>query len=189
MTNIILNPSFEDGTTNWNYTTDGTGTFDAPTGGAYDGSKYGRISTTTAGVANNQLYQTDVPLLPNTDYRLTFYAKSSRTHNISVTLFKHGAPYTNYGLDGIIEIGNGDWAEIVYEFTTNASADVDARFSINTCDDDADGQVDYYDLIIIEQVIIPLTAGVGDSQAANWNDAIQGLMSLNAQVEDDINAL
>lgn len=47
----------------------------------------------------NQLYQYDISLSPDTYYHFEALMNSSSGHNIDINLFKHGSPYTNYGLD------------------------------------------------------------------------------------------
>jgi hypothetical protein len=72
------------------------GSFDA-SGPAYAGSNAAHITTSSAG-SNIQLFQYNISLNANTSYRLTFAAYSTSGRDISVSIQKHGSPYTNYGL-------------------------------------------------------------------------------------------
>ena len=94
--NIIQNPGFDLGTTNWTFFTDGVGTFIVETGMA-------KVNLTTAGT-NNQLSQINIPLEANSNYTLRFDAKSNTGKGFYVGLIKHITPYTNYGLYQVMSI-------------------------------------------------------------------------------------
>lgn len=126
MSNIILNPGFEDGTTSWVFFTDGSGTFTADTVAPYSGLKAAKAVITNKGT-NTQLNQTNVPLVANTAYRLTFAAYSSAGRDMQVKLIKHTTPFTDYGLGIYVATLEMGWSYFTIDFTTNSSASNDAR--------------------------------------------------------------
>lgn len=151
MSNIILNPGFENGTPNWSFITDGTGTFTADTVAPYSGLKYAQLILTNIGTST-QLNQTNVPVVANTPYRLTFAAYSSGGRDMEVRLIKNIAPFTDYGLGVYVpNLGTG-WSYFTTNFTTNASAMNDARlfFYFNTHANN--GDVYYIDEIKLEKL-------------------------------------
>ncbi len=84
--NIIKNSSF-DGLTNWIFHTDGVGYISNPSGKAF-------ISLPTPG-NNTQLYQSEIILTPNTDYKLSYFYNSGTFGNrIDVSIINHVSPYT-----------------------------------------------------------------------------------------------
>ncbi len=94
--NVVKNPSFEAGTNQWTFYTNGAGSFDTPANGA-PSRNAGHIRLAGTG-SNMQLYQANLQLDPGTDYQLTFSAYSSVGHGMTVSLVKNVSPYTNYGL-------------------------------------------------------------------------------------------
>ncbi len=114
--NLLVNPGFEVGTAPWLFYTNGAGTFLNNTTG-FSGTYAGHITITTAGT-NAQLYQADMPLEANTQYRLSFKAYSNTGHDVAVSIFKHTSPYTNYGLPSHVFNLTASWAEYSVQFTT-----------------------------------------------------------------------
>ncbi|MCD4810945.1 MAG: Ig-like domain-containing protein, partial [Methanosarcinales archaeon] len=115
--NLILNPGFESGTTPWLFYTNGKGTFVNDASGT-ERSHAGHIVISQKG-SNVQLYQPDLVFEPNTLYRLSFKAYSNTGHDLSISLHKHGSPYTNYGLsDYLVNLGTS-WSEYSTQFTTS----------------------------------------------------------------------
>ena len=112
--NLILNPGFASGKTSWTFYTNGVGTFSVITSG-YDGNS-ANIAISTAG-SNMQFYQAGIKLEPNTQYRLSFAAKSNSGDNVQVNLFKTVTPYTNYGLAYTFDL-TSTWTVYTREFTT-----------------------------------------------------------------------
>ncbi|MFZ3167372.1 MAG: TIGR03118 family protein [Candidatus Methanoperedens sp.] len=112
--NIIKNPGFESGRKNWIFYTNGTGRFDIISPGFEGNASEVRI---ISGGSNVQLYQKGLTLKPNTHYKLSFAAKSSRGHDVRVVLLKHGSPYTNYGLKQNFNLTE-DWQTFTTEFDT-----------------------------------------------------------------------
>ena len=101
--NIVSNPGFESGTANWIFYTDGAGSFlnDVPGSASLHA---GHIVISKPGT-NVQLFQKGLVLLPNTLYQLSFKAYSNTGHDLSVSLLKHGSPYTKYGLSNYVDLG------------------------------------------------------------------------------------
>jgi len=114
--NVVINPGFENGKNPWKFYTNGTGSFDLTSPG-YEGLSAAHITTVTSGT-NIQFVQHDVSLKPNTDYEISFSAVSNTGHNFRVTLCKHGAPYTNYGLSRELVNLTDSWNTYTINFTT-----------------------------------------------------------------------
>ena len=114
--NLIKNPGFESGKTSWAFYTNAAGpTFNAVPPG-YEGNYSAKLAFSKTGT-NMQLYQSGIPLEPNTRYRLSFAGKSTFGHDVIVRLFKQVSPYTLYGLDYTADLGT-DWAVFTTEFNT-----------------------------------------------------------------------
>ncbi len=136
---ILKNPYFTEGsfpdyipsTKNWIFYTNGQGTFDAIT--KEPGLYVGRVNIISKGT-NTQVYQTDVNLEPYTWYNLSFdtYNIGSVNQSFDIVLFKHGTPYTNYGLNSRFTIPYNSYNTFSTKFkTTGFSSNVtDGRFMI-----------------------------------------------------------
>ena len=118
--NLIINPGFESGTVSWLFYTNGVGTLSSSPPGYGGSSNAAKLAFISIGT-NMQLYQTGVTLEPNTRYRLSFAAYSTKGHDLKVNLIKHVAPFTNYGLYQPINLGTG-WQSFTIEFTTSGFA-------------------------------------------------------------------
>ncbi|NLI80117.1 MAG: hypothetical protein GX443_00295 [Deltaproteobacteria bacterium] len=115
-TNLVGNPGFEEGTGKWNFFTNGGGTLGTVSPGL-DSATAGRIAITAAGT-NTQLYQYGIALEPNTSYQLSFSAYSISGRDLKVSLLKHGAPFTDYGVSmQTIDLGTR-WAVHSIAFKT-----------------------------------------------------------------------
>jgi hypothetical protein len=114
--NLVANAGFTAGTMPWVFYTDGAGGFSTTTQG-YGGSVSARIGVTTAGT-NTQLYQAGLTLDRGTRYRLSFAARSSTGHDMSMSLIQQGAPYASYGLSSSVCDLQTEWKEFSAEFTT-----------------------------------------------------------------------
>jgi hypothetical protein len=114
----ILNPGFENDVVDpWTFYTNTAGSFDSNREG--NGSPHaGHVTVAKAG-ANVQLYQPGITLKPNTNYQLSFSAYSKKGGDLSVSLFKHGAPYTGYGLADYVCNLTTTWSICSVEFTTS----------------------------------------------------------------------
>ena len=150
-TNLIKNPGFESGTTSWLFYASGTGKFTAAPPG-YEGNNSAKLVLNSPGT-NIQLYQTGVKLEPNTLYRLSFAANSTSGHDLTVNLFKHVSPYTNYGLSNTFDLGTS-LQVFNYEFTTKGFTNnvSDGRFQFWLAPFAAAGDIYYIDAIIVEKI-------------------------------------
>jgi hypothetical protein len=149
----IKNAGFESGTTSWVFHTDGTGTFTAASPG-YGGTALAANLALNSGGTNVQLYQTGIPLEPNTRYRLSFAAKSSSGHDMIVYLHKHLTPYTNYGLNNYLAPLTTCWQTFSTEFTTTGFAGTvnDARLRFWLAPFAAAGDTYNIDNVILEKM-------------------------------------
>ena len=151
-TNTMVNPGFENGTYGWQFYTNGNGNFvaNAP---AYEGSAAACVTTVTGGT-NIQLYQANLSLEPNTNYKLTFAAYSNTGHDFKVSMLKHVAPYTNYGLANQNVNLTTSWNTYTIEFTTpNFGAPVnDTRLMFWFADDATAGDQFRIDNVVLSKV-------------------------------------
>jgi hypothetical protein len=143
--NVLQNAGFESGTNGWKFYTNGTGTFTAA--GAGDGSAKAAVVATNTKGTNIQLYQHGITLEPNTTYQLNFSAFSNTGHDLKVSVIKHVAPYTNYGLSSAIANLASNWQAYTFNFTTkNFNSLVnDARLRFWFADNAAPGDRFYID--------------------------------------------
>lgn len=114
--NVLANPSFESGTSSWSFYTNGSGSFTSDSG-AYHCDSAAKINISGAG-SNVQLYQAGVSLQPNTNYRLSFAAKSNSGHNLSVSVQNHEPNYAYWGLKNHVANLSANWQTFEVEFTT-----------------------------------------------------------------------
>ncbi len=136
---ILKNPYFMKGTIpdlipsteNWTFYTNGVGTFDAVV--KEPGTVVGRANIISKGT-NNQVYQTDVALEPYTWYNISLdsYNIGNVNQSFDIVLFKHGSPYTNYGLNSRFIIPFNSYRLFNTKFkTTGFSSNVtDGRFML-----------------------------------------------------------
>jgi len=147
----IMNPGFESGTTPWKFYTSGTGTFSTVSPG-YEGSNTAQLALSSSG-SNIQLYQEGITLEPNTRYRLSFAAYSTTGHDVTVRLFKHVSPYTNYGLGFTANLGT-NWQTFTTEFTTSGFTSTvnDGRLKFWLAPFAASGDNYYIDNVQLEKI-------------------------------------
>lgn len=109
--NVVANGSFESGVQNWtcSYCTLTAG---AP---AQSGAAAAQLRTTSAG-KRAHLFQKGIALRPNTQYELSFWAKSSG-EDLQVDLLRHTSPNTNYGLNQTFDV-TSSWQKFTVTFTT-----------------------------------------------------------------------
>lgn len=152
--NTIDNPGFESGTSSWNFFTNGIGTFTASSPG-YEGTNSAALALNSKG-SSILLYQMRRVLEPDTKYRLSFAAYSTSGHDVSVQLFKHFSPYTNYGLSNTFDLGTS-WQVFSYEFTTKGfTTNVsDGRLMFWLAPFVVAGDIYYFDNIRLEKVSAP----------------------------------
>lgn len=119
-TNLIHNPGFESGKTSWTFVTDGTGSFTTANTDPYECANNARVSIGSQGT-NVQLYQRNVALQGGKTYQLRLAARSNGGQDVQLFLHKHGAPYNNYGLNGVTLDLTPAWTVFVVEFTAAGS--------------------------------------------------------------------
>ncbi len=117
--NAISNPRFDDGQTGWRFYTNGSGSFNVVDGVA-------EVLTETLST-NIQLYQSDVQISGNTNYRLSFRANNTAGADLRVSLRKHVAPYSSYGLKNVLVDVGTEWSSYSIDFTTTPGDRTDAR--------------------------------------------------------------
>ncbi|KPQ42520.1 MAG: Carbohydrate binding domain protein, partial [Candidatus Methanoperedens nitroreducens] len=153
--NLIINPGFESGTASWLFYTNGVGTFSPFSPGYGGSSNAAKLAFISIGTSM-QLYQTGVTLEPNTRYRLSFAAYSTKGHDLKVNLIKHVAPFTNYGLYQPINLGTS-WQSFTIEFTTSGFVgtvrDGRLQFWFAGTGFAAAGDIYYIDDVRLEKVI------------------------------------
>jgi peptidoglycan/xylan/chitin deacetylase (PgdA/CDA1 family) len=115
-TSLLSNPGFESGVSPWVFHTNTAGSFDSNAAG--NGSAHAGRAIITQSGANVQLHQSGIVLEANTQYLLSFKAYSNTGHDFSVSIQKHGSPYTNYGLNQICNVG-ASWTDCSMSFTTS----------------------------------------------------------------------
>ncbi len=159
VTNLLVNGGFESGTANWNFNTNGAGTFSAITPGTV-GAKAGQVSITTAGTSV-QLYQFGISLTSGESYRLSFKAFSTTGHDVQGSVFKHASPFTPYGLTGHVFNLTNAWASYSVDFVASGFAGTvnDARLRFWLAPYDANGDVYQFDDVKLELLPAPSLAG------------------------------
>ncbi len=191
--NLLVNPSFEVGTAPWLFYTNGAGTFLNNTTG-FSGAYAGHITITTAGT-NAQLYQADMPLEANTQYRLSFKAYSNTGHDVAVSIFKHTSPYTNYGLPSHVFNLTASWAEYSVQFTTAGFTGTvnNARLQFWLAQHATAGDQYFIDDVVLAKVacagsVVPPTItthpanqAVSEGQTAIFSVVATGTLPLNYQ--------
>jgi len=165
------NPGFELGTSNWAFYTNGSGSFSAGPGGT-SGAFAGRVNIDVEGT-NVQLYQSGLPLQPNTSYTLTFDAYSTSGHDVAVAVQQHGTPYTNYGLFRDVDLGSS-WKNYSLTFrTVGFSAPVnDARLMFWLAPQDAAGDTFCFDSIVLAAMGGQSTASSASSDIAEIGEGL-----------------
>ena len=150
--NIVSNPGFESGTTNWVFYTNGAGTFLNDVPGAAT-PHAGHITITKPGT-NVQVYQKNLVLEPNTEYQLDFKAYSGTGHDLVVSIIQHNDPYINYGsTNKVVNLGTS-WGSHSITFTTSGFLGTvnDARLMFSLGPYDALGDQYYFDDVILTKV-------------------------------------
>jgi hypothetical protein len=115
--NLVRNHSFEDGVTNWLRHTNGGDVSLGTDSSAVDGASSAKLTVNQPGTSL-QLYQHSLNLEPNTTYSLSFSAKSSTGHDLSVYVHEHDEDYTNYGLGNYVANLSSSWQTFSTQFTT-----------------------------------------------------------------------
>ena len=122
---------------------------------AYEGNASGKVTISAIPSDRNvQVYQYDLKLVPNTQYRLSFAAVSNSGHDLWIQLIKSSAPYTNYGLRKTVVGVTTQWKVYTYEFTTaNFQGPVsDGRLMFFLGDHAQSGDQYYFDQVSLSPV-------------------------------------
>ena len=115
-TNVVANPGFESGVSPWTCKSCAL-TAGAP---AYSGAAAGQMNTTSR-TARGQLFQSNLALQPQTQYQLTFWARSGG-QDLQVDLLRPVSPITNFGLNQTFNVTT-DWQQFSATFTTTGFTD------------------------------------------------------------------
>jgi hypothetical protein len=153
--NVVSNPSFELGTVSWGFFTNGGGSFTAVPPG-FVGSLAAKLNITAAG-SNVQLFQSGISLDPGASYRLSFAAYSSTGHDFSVSVHRHDAPYTNYGLNDYFVNVSTSWQSFSTVFTTTGfgSPVSNARLRFWLSPYATAGDMYFIDNVVLEKIAGP----------------------------------
>ncbi len=123
--NMLLNPGFESGLTNWtlSQTAPASATMVTDTAIVAQGNISAHVNVATAGTAawQTSFEQDNVPMTAGVSYQLQFWARSDVPRNITLNS-QGGAPaYTPYGLYSVIAI-NTNWTLYTVSFVSTATA-------------------------------------------------------------------
>ncbi len=153
--NILVNGGFESGNQAWTFSTNGVGSFSIISPG-FVGAKAAQVSITTQGTAV-QLYQKDITLTAGQGYRLKFSALCNTGHDVSISIFKHGTPFTPYGLTNFVCNLTNTWKSFSVDFVAAGFSGTvtDARLRIWLGIYDANGDVYRFDDVSIEPLPAP----------------------------------
>lgn len=121
--NVLINPSFENGTTGWLLynTSPGHGSFTTTNTTASDGNNSAQLTITSSSSDDwdVQLYQEGLSIISGQTYTVTFWAKASANRQISSAIQQNASPYIAYaGNDFNLTTS---WQEYSYTFTANTT--------------------------------------------------------------------
>lgn len=164
--NLVSNPSFESGTTSWTRHTNGGDVLFTIDSQAVDGVSSAKLTVNDPG-NSLQFYQSGLTLEPNTNYTLSFSAKSNTSHDLSVYIHEHDQDYTNYGLSDYVVDLTSSWQYFSTTFTTKGFStpvsDARLRFWFGPYDEAGD---QYY---IDNIILVKSSASIpGDTDGRNW---------------------
>jgi lysophospholipase L1-like esterase len=147
--NVLTNGGFESGTSSWNFYSNGSGVLSTVSGGT-EGATSTKIAIATEGT-NVQLNQTGVTLASDTKYQLSFDAYCSSGHDLTISLLKTVAPYTNYGMSSVEFNLGTSWGHYSATFTTGSLGGTvtDGRLMFWLAPYDAAGDMYYFDNIVL----------------------------------------
>ena len=129
-TNLLRNPGFEDGSSDWLFYTNGSGRLDITDTDPAQCVQAAAVVINQSG-SNVQLYQRGARLEAGARYRLAFSARSNVNRVMQAYVQKDNAPYTNYGLSENVAL-TSDWQRYELEFTATgfAGSATDTRLRI-----------------------------------------------------------
>jgi hypothetical protein len=180
---VLSNWGFDSGTASWTFYTSGTGGFSIVNGGSHSPTA-AKIAISTEG-SNVQLYQAPLTLEAGARYVLFFRAYSSTGHDFSVSMQKHGTPYTSYGLSSQLFDLTTVWKDFAVQFTAGGFSGVatDGRLMFWLAPFDGNGDEYYIDAVVLAKVSSvappaiathPVNASVNRNQSATFSVAVSG---------------
>jgi hypothetical protein len=180
---ILSNWAFDNGTSSWTFFTNGAGGFTVVNGGVHSPTA-GRLAITAEG-SNVQLLQAPLTLEAGAKYVLSFKAYCSTGHDFSVSLQKHGSPYTPYGLTSQVVDLTTAWKDFAVQFTAGGFTGVatDGRLMFWIAPYDAGGDEYYIDAVVLAKVSSvappaitahPLNKSVNRNQTATFTVEVSG---------------
>jgi len=99
-TNEVLNPEFDNGTTNWQFwnTAPAAGSISAVTGKGMSGTNAGKATITNGGSYDYsaQVVQSGISLVSGKTYTISFMAKADASRALRVNLWQDGGSYVTY---------------------------------------------------------------------------------------------
>jgi hypothetical protein len=145
--NLIRNPGFEQGITNWSFYSNASGnSVNAATDPAYECGAFARVNLSKTG-NNIQFFQTGLAIQNGTAYRLRFSARTNGTRNIAVYLHLHQSPHTNLGLAASPVTLTTNWQTFDIPFTaTGTTSNARLRFWLSG---NSAGSEFYFDYVIL----------------------------------------
>jgi hypothetical protein len=166
--NVLANSCFQAGTTSWGFYTDGVAQCD----GVSDGPgrpHVARISIVQPG-GNVQFNQTGIKVDPNANYRVSFAARSNTGHDLEISLRKNDAPFTVYGVSGVVFDLTSQWKTFSVDFqTTDLSGPVsDGRLMFWLAPYDAAGDQYTIDSVVFTKSSIPAAVEDGIAQVGEF---------------------
>ena len=180
--NLISNPGFEAGTSPWTFWSDGQGVYTTDNTDPYECDNNAKVSINQQG-SNVQLYQKPLTLQGGVKYQLRLAARSSGGQDAQLFVHKHGAPYTNYGLNGVTLDLTPAWQVFVVDFTAVGAVPLtDARLRLWLAPFDQNGMTyEFDDVVLIPKSAVPPVAQISEykldgPQAAlrtpNWRNGV-----------------
>jgi hypothetical protein len=156
-TNLLRNGNFEQGTSEWAFYTNGTGTLSTGSP-AYACTVAATIRISKAGT-NVQFYQAGFALEPQTHYRLTFAAYSSTGRDLAVHLHQHSGS-ANYGLQNVRFDLQTSWRLFTVDFTTSGFSEptTDTRLRFWLAPYDAAKEIYWFDDVRLERLAPAVTS-------------------------------
>ena len=161
--NLIGNPGFETGTSPWTFWSDGQGVYTTDNTDPYECANNAKVSINQQG-SNVQLYQQPLTLQGGVEYQLRLAARSSGGQDAQLFVHKHGAPYTNYGLNGVTLDLTPAWQVFVVDFTAVGAVPLtDARLRLWLAPFDQNGMTyEFDDVVLIPKSAVPLVAQISE---------------------------
>jgi hypothetical protein len=157
--NLIANASFNGGISPWCFYTSGIGSVQ-PASPGFDDNHAANVRISECG-PNTQFYQFDISLERDAIYHLSFAAYSSSGRDVEVVIQKHGAPFTNYGLNEHFDLTDS-WALYSTEFAATTPTDVsDGRLMFWLGATATGGDQYWIDRIMLKKMSVTTVQGSG----------------------------